>query len=73
MTLFFAYLEEIVHGFPKLEYYVPKYDTFGSYPAYSELLGFMICLLSITLDNYYVSLISAGISLFVVFGTVGCL
>lgn len=73
MTLFFAYLEEIVHGFPKLEYYVPKYDTFGSYPAYSELLGFMICLLSIILDNYYVSLISAGISLFVVFGTVGCL
>ena len=73
MTLFFAYREEIVHGFPKLEYYVPKYDTFGSYPAFYEFPGFMIFLLSIISDNYYVSLISAGVSLFVVFGTVGCL
>ena len=73
MTLFFAYLEESVHDFLKLEYHVPKYDLSGSYPAYSELPGFVICLLSIILDNYYVSLISAGISLFIVFGTVGSL
>lgn len=75
MTLFFGYLEEIVFvfGSQQIKYGMTMYGIFGIYPACcSELLGSVTFCLSISLENYYISLLFAGISPFVDLGPVCC-
>lgn len=62
-----------VFGSHNFEYDVLRYDVFDIYPAFcSQILRSIVFCLSIILENYYVSLLPAGVCLFVILVQVGC-